>query len=168
MKKLLDRIAGLEKISAELEPDQFQRKKFNDEINAFAEEFIKSLVIRPAYTKGNAIAEKLSIKRKKQSLSNLLEIYTEEVVERGIVASSGGHLGYIPGGGIFTSALADYIADITNEYAGIHFGSPGAVTMENELINWMKGIFGFPARCHRQFSIWWVYCQLNSLNCGEG
>ncbi len=145
MKKLLDRIAGLEKISAELEPDQIKRKKFNDEINTFAEEFIKSLVIRPAYTKGTANNEKLSIKQKKQSLSNLLEIYTEEVVERGIVASSGGHLGYIPGGGIFTAALADYIVDITNEYAGIHFGSPGAVTMENELINWMKSIFGFPA-----------------------
>ena len=59
MKKLLDRIARLEKISTELEPDQIKRKKFNDEINAFAEEFIKSLVIRPAYTKGNANNEKL-------------------------------------------------------------------------------------------------------------
>ena len=119
-------------------------EKYNSEINAFADNFIESLVIRPAYSKGNAIGKNLSINKKKKSLNNLLEIYTEEVVEKGIVASSGGHLGYIPGGGIFTSALADYIADVTNEYAGIHFGSPGAVTLENELLNWMKNIFGFP------------------------
>jgi len=53
-------------------------------------------------------------------------------------------LGYIPGGGIYTSAIADYIADVTNEYSGMHFASPGAVAMENELLDWMKSMFGFP------------------------
>lgn len=144
MKKLLERINELATISAELEPNQLQRKHYNSEINMYADDFINSLIIRPAYTKGNANNTSLSIKQKRQSLTSLLEIYTEEVVEKGIVASSGGHLGYIPGGGIFTSALGDYLADITNEYAGIHFGSPGAVAMENELLNWMKSIFGFP------------------------
>jgi len=144
MKKLLEKIAELEQVSEELEPNQLKRKNYNSKINSFADDFIESLVIRPAYSKGNADCNNLSITKKKKSLNNLLEIYTEEVIEKGIVASSGGHLGYIPGGGIFTSALADYIADVTNEYAGIHFGSPGAVTLENELLNWMKSIFGFP------------------------
>ncbi len=144
MKNLLEKIAELESISAELEPNQLQRKNYNSEINMYADDFINSLIIRPAYSQGNANNKSLSIKQKRKSLTSLLEIYTEEVVEKGIVASSGGHLGYIPGGGIFTSALGDYLADITNEYAGIHFGSPGAVAMENELLNWMKSIFGFP------------------------
>ncbi|MCB1024446.1 MAG: aminotransferase class V-fold PLP-dependent enzyme, partial [Acidobacteria bacterium] len=34
--------------------------------------------------------------------------------------------------------------DITNEYAGIYFSSPGSVEIENELLNWLKGIFRFP------------------------
>ena len=63
---------------------------------------------------------------------------------KGINPASGGHLGYIPGGGIYTAAIADYLVDITNEYAGMYFASPGAVTMENKLIDWMKSIFGFP------------------------
>ncbi len=144
MNKLLDRIAQLEKISAELEPTQLERQDYNSEINRYASNFISSLEDRPAYSKGNANAAELAIKNKKQSLTSLLETYTKEVVEKGIIASSGGHIGYIPGGGIFTAALADYIVDITNEYAGIHFGSPGAVTLENELINWMKTVFRFP------------------------
>jgi len=144
MNTLLDRIAQLEKISAELEPTQQERQQYNSEITKYADDFIHSLEDRPAYAKGDANTEELAIKKDKQSLTNLLETYTKEVVEKGIIPSSGGHVGYIPGGGIFTSALADYIADITNEYAGIHFGSPGAVALENELINWMKTVFGFP------------------------
>ena len=144
MKQLLTRIAQLEKISAELEPNQQEREAYNKEINHYADCFIDSLSDRPAYYKGEANPKQLSVKKEKQSLSSLLEIYSKEVVEKGIVPSSGGHVGYIPGGGIFTAALGDYIADITNEYAGIHFGSPGAVTLENELIDWMKSIFRFP------------------------
>src|SRR5690606_12487073 len=77
-------------------------------------------------------------------LENLLKLYSKEVVNHGLVPSSGGHIGYIPGGGIYLSAIGDFLADITNEYAGMYFGSPGAVTIENELINWMKSIFRFP------------------------
>ncbi len=144
MDQLLKRIAQLEKISAELEPTQQERQGYNTEINSYANDFIHSLSKRPAFTKGDANTNSLSLKKEKQSLTALLEIYTKEVVEKGILASSGGHIGYVPGGGIFTAALGDYIADITNEYAGIHYASPGAVSLENELINWMKSIFKFP------------------------
>jgi glutamate/tyrosine decarboxylase-like PLP-dependent enzyme len=144
MDQLLKRIAKLEKISAELEPTQQERQGYNTEINEYANAFIHSLSDRPAFTKGDTNANSLSLKKDKQSLSSLLEIYTKEVVEKGIIPSSGGHIGYVPGGGIFTAALGDYIASVTNEYAGIHYASPGAVAMENELIDWMKTIFRFP------------------------
>jgi glutamate/tyrosine decarboxylase-like PLP-dependent enzyme len=144
MKQLLNRITKLEELSQELEPNEQKRKSLNFDLNSFTEAFIKSLDKRPAYKKGDPNSKKLAIKKGKHSFQKLLEIYSDEVIDKGIIASSGGHMGYIPGGGIFTSALADYLADITNEYAGIYFGSPGAVTMENELINWMKTIFGFP------------------------
>ena len=144
MDELLERLIRLEKISAELEPSQQKRQHYNDEINTFANTYINSLKTRPAYKEGKPNSKNLSVIDSKRSLKKLLDTYTEEVVKKGIVASSGGHLGYIPGGGIFTSALADYIADITNEYAGIYYASPGAVTIENELLNWLKNVFGFP------------------------
>jgi aromatic-L-amino-acid/L-tryptophan decarboxylase len=58
--------------------------------------------------------------------------------------ASGGHLGYIPGGGIYYSSLGDYIAAITNHYSGVFFAGPGAVRMENMLLRWLAGILGYP------------------------
>src|SRR5699024_3403913 len=55
-----------------------------------------------------------------------------------------GHVGYIPGGGIYASALGDFLAAVSNEYAGMSYASPGAAAIENEVINWLKGIFSFP------------------------
>ena len=144
MEKLLKKLDDLAKISSELEPSEEKRQYYNNKIHNYTNEFINSLPTRVAYKEGDPSAKQLSLEKTTKSLETVLDIYDEEVVKKGIIASSGGHLGYIPGGGIFTSALADYLVDVTNEYAGIYFGSPGAVTIENELIDWMKNMFNFP------------------------
>ncbi|HQV07406.1 MAG TPA: aminotransferase class V-fold PLP-dependent enzyme, partial [Chitinophagaceae bacterium] len=87
----------------------------------------------------------LSIQSQTYSLSQILTIFQNEVAANGINAASGTHLGYIPGGGLFASAIADFLAAVSNTYASVHYASPGAATMENEVINWLKNIFGFPA-----------------------
>ncbi len=75
----------------------------------------------------------------------LLELHRRSVEEPGLNPAHGGHLGYIPGGGIYTSALGDYLAAVTNEYAGVRFAGPGAVEMENHVISWMAEMVGYPA-----------------------
>jgi glutamate/tyrosine decarboxylase-like PLP-dependent enzyme len=67
----------------------------------------------------------------------------ERIDKTGLNPASGGHLGYIPGGGIYASALGDYIAAITNRYAGVFYASPGAVRIENALINWVGKLIGY-------------------------
>ncbi|MDX1651421.1 MAG: aminotransferase class V-fold PLP-dependent enzyme [Brumimicrobium sp.] len=64
---------------------------------------------------------------------------------KGINAASGGHLGYIPGGGIYTAAIGDYLAAVSNAYSGMYFASPGAVEMEHACLNWLKELFEFPS-----------------------
>ena len=64
--------------------------------------------------------------------------------EVGINPASGGHMGYIPGGGLYPSALGDYIAAVNNKYAGVFFAAPGAVRLENMLIRWMCKLMGYP------------------------
>ncbi len=68
----------------------------------------------------------------------------ENIDTPGLNPASGGHFGYIPGGGIYYSALGDYLADVFNRYAGIFFAAPGAVRMENMLIRWMNDLVGYP------------------------
>ena len=144
MESLIKKINQLEEISKELEPSVAERDNYNKELQQFLNEFIDTTEVKKSYYGGNPDSNELGIKSTKKSLKELLETYKTEVIEKGINPASGGHLGYIPGGGIFTAALGDMIASITNEYAGMYYGSPGAVTMENELLNWMKTIFGFP------------------------
>ena len=144
MVDLLKKLSELEVQSAQLEPSQTERDQYLSQLSCYTNNFINSIDEIDSYSQAQPNAEALRIKDKKITLSEAMELYTKEVIETGIIASSGGHLGYIPGGGIYVSALADFLADVTNEYAGMYFGGPGAVTIENELINWLKKIFRFP------------------------
>ena len=144
MENLITQIEVLEAISASLEPSETEKDKLHQEIKHYAHRFIRQLKTAPTYMQDDVDQDQLKIRSTTRSLSDLLQTYTTEVVDQGIKPASGGHIGYIPGGGIYTAALADFIAAVTNEYAGIYYGSPGAVTIENELIDWMKEVFGFP------------------------
>jgi aromatic-L-amino-acid decarboxylase len=144
MENLLNTIKSLEDISKALEPSLAERNNYAKELQEFTNGFIATVESKKAYTMGDADPQKLKVHASKKTFKELLEIYNDEVVGKGINPASGGHIGYIPGGGIYTAALGDTLASITNEYAGMYFGSPGAVTMENELLDWMKDVFHFP------------------------
>lgn len=144
MNELIEKITRLEKMSAALEPSEEQRQHYLTLIGNYSAQFIDSLGKRNTFSNSKANAEKLRIDDSTKELSEVLSLYTDEVVNHGLIPSSGGPIGYIPGGGIYLSAIGDFLADISNEYAGMYFGSPGAVTIENELINWMKKVFHFP------------------------
>ena len=144
MNKLKQQILELQGISSALEPTETERNQYIEQVNNYTNSFINALENTNAYSKETESDNVFAISSKKKTLQEILKIYDDEVATKGINPASGGHIGYIPGGGIYTSAIADYLADITNEYSGMYFASPGAVAMENELIDWMKSIFGFP------------------------
>lgn len=144
MKKLIQRILELEDISKELEPSESGRNEYLKQIHDYVNNFINDIEKSKTFSGEEVKYDVLSIKGGKNPLEKIIKAYSDEVAGKGISASSGGHMGYIPGGGIYTSALADYLAAVTNEYAGLFYASPGAVTIENEILNWMKSIFGFP------------------------
>ncbi len=144
MHNIKQEILALQKVSMMLEPSEEQRNNYTKQIGEYANTFINNLKHANAYSNQKETPHVFKITSECKTLSEILKIYKDEVASKGINAASGGHLGYIPGGGIYTSAIADYLVDVTNEYVGMHYASPGGVTIENELIDWMKSIFGFP------------------------
>ncbi len=144
MKELLHQIQELENISEALEPSEQQRKDYHKLILQFSNEFINTIHDRNSFLEVKEPIKGLEITGQENSLEHILNLYNTKVTPNGINPASGGHIGYIPGGGIYASAIGDYIADVSNEYAGVYFGSPGAVTIENEVLDWLKDIFGFP------------------------
>lgn len=144
MSTLKDRILALQAISETLEPDEAQRDQYVKEINQFTNRFINTLPVTNAYSNRKDTPGVMALNNETMSMAQILELYGDEVATKGINPASGGHLGYIPGGGIYTAALGDYLGDITNDYVGMHFSCPGGVAIEHELLDWMKEVFGFP------------------------
>lgn len=140
--ELLLQLTELNKSSQLLETPEPERLEMIDTVTDYANQFIAGLSTVKAFQ--DKEAKSLEITNEKRSLPELLELYQKQVAETGINAASGKHLGYIPGGGVFTAALADFIAAITNPFASVHYASPGAATIENEVINWLKTVFSFP------------------------
>jgi len=144
MSELEEKILALQQTSIALEPSEHERTNYFDQIEKYTNNFINSLATTNAFNQTKIDAGAFSIGKKNKSLAEIIKTYENEVANKGINAASGKHLGYIPGGGIFSASLGDLMAGVNNEYAGMHFASPGGVAMEKELIRWMASIFGYP------------------------
>lgn len=59
----------------------------------------------------------------------------------GIYHPSGGHMSYIPNAGMYTSALADFLATGLNRYTGIVGAAPGFSAIEHGVVDWMTSLF---------------------------
>ena len=144
---MIDRIRQLESIARRLEPGAAERAALTRPVIEYAERFLHSLPERLTYVATDDQGAGLyasPIGEQGADIHTLLSLIERHVDRPGINPASGGHLGYIPGGGLFPSALGDYLADVTNRYAGVFFANPGAVRMEHLLTRWMAGVVGFP------------------------
>lgn len=142
-----EKIAQLAQASRQLEPSPNQRSHWDEAVRAYAHGYIDSLPTCKAFTVAENPAAGLldfPLGGEAKTMEEVLAILGEHLPSAGLRPASGGHLGYIPGGGIYPGALGDYLAAVTNEYAGIFFGGPGAVRIENMLIRWMCGLVGYP------------------------
>lgn len=75
---------------------------------------------------------------------SLLDLVFEQAVNGSLNTTSAGFLGYIPGGGLFHTAVADLVADTLNRYVGIAVAAPALVQLEANVIRWFCEIIGLP------------------------
>jgi glutamate/tyrosine decarboxylase-like PLP-dependent enzyme len=145
MKQIL---LDLEKQSRALEPSSPDRRAVREKVIAYSEDFLNEIEDIKAFVSNAGKGEGLlssPISEHGIGIDETIALLRENVDTPGLNPASGGHLGYIPGGGIYYSALGDYLADVFNRYAGVFFASPGAVRMENMLLAWINELIGYPA-----------------------
>ncbi|MBI1807328.1 MAG: aminotransferase class V-fold PLP-dependent enzyme [Ignavibacteria bacterium] len=144
---MLEKIKQLETASRLLEPSPEQRASLRDPVIRYSENFLNRIYEIPAYVttedKGKGIFDS-PISDEPLDINAVIRLVEYNIDRPGLNPASGGHLGYIPGGGIYFSALGDYLADVTNRFAGIFYGGPGAVRMEQMLLEWMMSVVGYP------------------------
>jgi glutamate/tyrosine decarboxylase-like PLP-dependent enzyme len=132
-----------------LGPASKQRSAAREAVTRYTENFLDHIETLKAFDDravGPSTWRDLDIHEEAIAVDEAIRIVGQAVDTPGLNPASGGHLGYIPGGGIYYSSLGDYMAAVTNRYAGVYFASPGAVQMENALVRWMASLVGFPAQ----------------------
>lgn len=142
-----DKIRELEKTSRLLRPDKEERKILENRAIEYIDDFMDNISDLKAFETFDKSVNKLlndPLNEEEGDLNQIFETIEKEIIPPGLNPTSGVHFGYIPGGGIFSSAVGDYITAITNRYAGVYFSSPGAVAIETRLINWMAELIGYP------------------------
>lgn len=77
-----------------------------------------------------------------RDLDGLLDL-VGRAAEQSYQTAGPSYLAYIPGGGIFTSALAGFLAAGLNRYTGKAATAPALVAMEESVLRWMCDLFGF-------------------------
>src|SRR5918994_4723483 len=141
-------IRRLEREAKPLDPDAVERVLLRDKVLAYADRFLEDIDGRPAFVVSegeDSVLYDSPISEGSTNLDEALHLLDRGVNRSGVNVGSGGHLAYIPGSNLYASALADYLAAVTNRYSGLYFASPGAVRMERILLRWMAGFLGYPA-----------------------
>jgi glutamate/tyrosine decarboxylase-like PLP-dependent enzyme len=141
------KILELEQLARRLEPGEAERAEMANRVFGFADNFVKNISEAPAYvhTEEDGIGLYESpISEDAIDIDSALDLIHKHVHRPALNPASGGHLGYIPGGGIYPSALADFLAAVGNRFAGLYYASSGAVRMENLLVRWLTGLVNFP------------------------
>ncbi len=127
-----------------LEPDAAARS----ELNSLAERFVEDWFTRTADIEAagsplndaqirSLMAPPVEEGREMNEVLDTLD----QAGQPGIVHRSGGHMSYIPNGGLYTAALADMIAAALNRYTGVAGAAPGMTAIETGITDWIASLF---------------------------
>jgi aromatic-L-amino-acid/L-tryptophan decarboxylase len=101
------------------------------------------------------------------ALGPLLDHLFRECIPRSFTTIGPGYLAYIPGGGLYTAALADFIADTTNRFTGIWQSAPVLVQLEANALNWLRDWMGFPETTRGLFTTGGSMATFNAILCAR-
>src|SRR5262249_57841928 len=79
------------------------------------------------------------------ALDSLLDSLFADWIPRSFTAPGPGYLAFIPGGGLFPAALADFLAAATNRYTGVWQAAPALVQLEANALDWLRDWMQVPA-----------------------
>ncbi len=146
--ELLERLRLLERGARPLEPGSSRRRRLRDAVIASSERFLRRIETMKGFDdvpgQGIGLLDH-PITERGMPMESAIELLEREVVRPGAATATGRHLAYVPGGGLYHSALGDFLAAVSNKYASVFFAGPGAVRMENMLVRWVADLVGYPS-----------------------
>ncbi len=140
--------AGLPGDEASLEFSPAHMRAMGQEVVERAVAHLASLDRQPCRGDVNAAdlcrALRAPIPELGMELTPLLDQLFDDLIPRSFTTPGPGYLAYIPGGGVYPAALADFIADTTNRYTGVWQAAPALVQLEANVLDWLRDWMDFP------------------------
>ncbi|MCZ6794623.1 MAG: pyridoxal-dependent decarboxylase [Planctomycetota bacterium] len=119
-----------------------------DEVSRRVIDFISRLPDQPAHSPegGEELAAALREPPPEEGspLDTILDTLFERVIPCAFNTAGPGYLAYIPGGGLYSAAVAEYLAAAVNRYSGVWAAAPGAVEVETQALRWLAQLVGLP------------------------
>jgi glutamate/tyrosine decarboxylase-like PLP-dependent enzyme len=141
----LEKLDALEKHSRALDSDPRELSEWLDQVRDFAARYLEWNAGSAAYLgAGPGPAQPTPLPEEPAPFARVLDEFSELALTRGLVPTSGRFFGYVPGGGLASAAIGDFLAAITNRYSGVYAASPGAAEIENDAIRWIREMIGYP------------------------
>jgi aromatic-L-amino-acid decarboxylase len=141
-----------------LEPPRDVQERWLDALARFSLDHLAALETAPAtglLADPRPVAEEVSRPIGEEPLEGGIE---EIVALLGRAAGAAlnapgpGYLAYIPGGGIYTAALADFVADCLNRYTGMAAPAPALFRLEQDVLAWLCAAFGYGPQARGLFT----------------
>ncbi|HEX6844663.1 MAG TPA: aminotransferase class I/II-fold pyridoxal phosphate-dependent enzyme, partial [Actinomycetota bacterium] len=130
------------------DPSPAQMREMGDAVVETLIAWIGGLEDAPAENTGEAlaVARKLRADAPEDGTTDFAGLLDDAMLAaRHTFEYSGpGYLAYIPGGGLYTSALAEFLAQGLNRYVGLWQPSPAIVQLEENVTRWMCATMGLP------------------------
>lgn len=101
------------------------------------------------------------------SLETLLDPLFDEWIPRSFNTAGPGYMAYIPGGGVYPAALADFISNATNRYTGVWMAAPALVQLEANVLDWVRDWMQFPPEARGLFTTGGSMSMFNAIACAR-
>jgi len=138
---------SLPRPSASLDLDAPHMERLTERTTRFVIEHLAGLGGQPSWDTegGEALGEELT--RPLPESGRPFEETLDDMgraIAKSYNTAAGSYMAYVPGGGLYPAALADYVALATNRYVGMHDAAPALVAIERMAIDWLREFVGYP------------------------
>lgn len=82
-------------------------------------------------------------------LSHLLQANLLPLLRQGTRDNAPGYMGYVPSGGLYLGAIAEWLAALFNRYSAMFMAAPGAASIEALCISWLADMTGLQDRARQ-------------------
>jgi len=137
-------------VQSRLEPDRAERQRLLDTFAKFAQNEIERIDAEPAGAMPTHVAMRRAAELEVpigeaplEGGADAIVRILEQALETTLPTPGAGYLAYVPGGGIFAAALADFVAACCNRYTGLAMAAPALCRLEADVLRWLAGSFGY-------------------------